>query len=385
MKNKIYLATIKELATDLYTCVFDSKCDIDDLMKSITKAMDFFKIYCCSIEETPSTTVKTTAGKAFMSVAFNDDTLKNADDLTRTATINKIVNSINSAVIEYQKKNTSKDLLRNCESYVMGLKNVTSLPYNFSRLNNLINIMREMINYDISHANSFNWAATSLLFHILYVNITGVINRYHHITLVIQSSPKDDTVSALSNLFQSKRQFIDLFLIDVLPKILSFSLSLDNGVIKFSNIEIPEDIASPIFSILSLYKNKELEPHHVKTYLINNSHTLVHMLTNPLRAGAPLPVLPKSTDFGELSSIVKSLNKEEKEPEKKKEIPAAPVQMPDDKNYKKIVLMKFFTLIEKCIHAYKEQKPPATAMVVNIFEGTKSLSIKDGQVLIKKT
>lgn len=386
MKSKQYIGTIKELIDDLYLCVFDSKCDIDELMKFVVKSMDFFKNYCCSIDD-----VETKAGnKQSLSVVFDDTKVKNAEDLGKNSTVNKIITCINSSITEYLKMNSAKSLLKNCEEYLAALKSYStpnSMPYNFHRLEKLVRIMEEMLNYDLTLNSSFNWVVTSFMFHIIYVNITSTLHHLHNLSSCILCYNKEDNVSSLANLFDSKRLFISSFMTEILPKILAFNTSIDNGLVMFCGKAITEEHYRPLFDILSKYNNNSLTANDMKCFMINHSHHFIHIVSSPLLAGAKVPAITApSKDLETIKTMpaitanIGSIKDQEKR-DRKEQLGSI---MPGDKVYKKMLLLKFVALLEKCVQAYKDKKPPATAMVVNLFEGTKKISIKDGQVIVNK-
>lgn len=451
MKNKQCLPAIKELLTDVYLCVLDDKCDIDDLMKNVIKALDFFKGYCCSIEDTivvPTTTptTNTTAGRMQVKVAFTDDSIKILNDLNKSSTVNKIVLSINNSITEYLKKNSSANLLDNCHKYLQGIESQkSSIRYNYNRLRQLIFIMQEMISYDVTTNNSFNWAATSFIFHIVYTNITGVLVHMNSITNCIQNHSHNN-VETLSKLFESKKTFIDLFLVNILPKILAFNINVSNNNIYFNDVKLQDTVYKPILCMLADYNKGSLDSMTVKLFLVNHGHSLLQAISNPIKSliggnpndnpishsshsshsastsdlsgGISLSGLSKglssskglsgllSNSSGSGSSInlnqlvdlgknILGTNAAATAATAANAAPAAsntakttqppPIinKMPDDKDYKKIVMLKFFTLLEKCVQAYKEKKDQPASMVINIFEGTRGITIKDGQVLVK--
>ena len=432
MKTKQCLLTVKELVSDIYMSVFDDKYDVDELMKLITKSIDFFKTYCCNTTASQDLVKGGNPPSKSMHVVFENDTFKRVEDLTKSSVVNKIISTINTTIAEYLKRNDAKSLLLNCTSYYNSLKRFSKsscVPYNFSRLDNLLIIMNEIINYDSANNNSFTWAATSFLFHIIYIDIVSSINVCSSINHCIVSTDKNDQVSSLANLFESKKLFVNQFMVEILPKMLSFHTKIIDSKVYFYGSQLAGDQIQPLVSIIQHYTDNTINADIVRMYLLNHGHTLIQHVTNPMNITiyGGLPPLSNSVSSNELTKVISS--------EVAKNLldnnaslsnltnlvprPSAPSmspnnvvaklmgsqslsslapnhspqlkprnelgnRLPSDKDYKKIILMKFFALLEKCVQAYKEKKPPATSMVVNVFEGTRGISIKDGQVIVKK-
>jgi hypothetical protein len=175
---------------------------------------------------------------------------------------------------------------------------------------------------------------------------------------------------------------------------LAFNVRVDNGSVYFNNTSLPSDLLDPMFEMISLYNSKNLSSEYMKRFILKYFHILIITSSEPgklmsnIKAGKS-KITGSTTNLTasnvtDLVALSKDLNAStqslNKTPSKS---PPTYSKMPNDKDYKKIIMMKFFYLVEKCIQAYKDKSPSTGSnVVVNIFDGVKPLSIEDGRVII---
>lgn len=352
---------MKSLIEDMYLTFFDDASGSEELIKNIVQSTEFLQS-CCKIEDKqpPSATKAVT-------VLFADDTTKTQEDLQKTGSIARIINVISNSVSDFLKHNHMSDMLKRCETYYNFLHRYGKiLPFNFDRLSRLQKIMKDMIDYDIATNKAYEWAVTSFLFHIVYVYATSTISHHHNISVI--TSPLDsDVVTQLSDLFESKREFMNRVMTHILPKLLSIhTQSIDNKLL-FNNQELQQDESNSLIQLLTSYTSETLTPNKVEDYISRQGHSIIRHMT--IYSGSKSDVVK-----GIVSTVVAdptktttphSLTKSER------------LYAEKESNMRTAVIMKLFEVLEHWAQAYKDKKPGAN-YTINVHTNLKSIKFQNG-------
>lgn len=422
---------IRETLGEIYNCFFEERKTIDDMYKAVTKAMEFLMVYCCGplgdteinsgATQTSNPEVKsnnhsntsnssnntgsgsnsrsTIGGNKIsnnnsmngmngnnsmngnnnlirLSAMFSNDKLQSMNDLSKSSSMYNIITIISKTVSDYTKINTASSLHQNCVRYYNTIEKSRDLiRYDFAKLSKLLFIMEEFISYNnINYDQSFNWAVTSFVFHILFCNLVTIIRHSNVLTNSINRIKNNNSVDGLSKLFQSKNDFVNKFLLEIVPKILSFSLTIKDGVVTYKSVPIKDDVSRPIYELLVKYREKRLTPNDMKAYIILHSSKLVKTISdrrdgrqhinnitnnmnNSIVVGGDNTITPIAKDLGVTipdsinpTSIANTLNTVSNTTSSSKKPKQSPGKlMPEDDDFKKFVIMKFLSILESCI------------------------------------
>lgn len=268
---------IKQWVTNIHTEILEDAVSSDlkdDLYKACIKTIPYFMTITSQI---PQQDIK----KSAMPVVFTSEKNLMIDEL-KTSTLQKVVTCINSLIADCLKKQTSMTLFNRCKQYVDSIKKFskyTVMPYDFDKLNDLLVIMNEVS--DCTTMHHFEWAMSSLIFHILYTNILSTVVHVDNMMACIEHTIVNNNTKTLAGIYKLKQELLQGILLHIIPKLLSMNCDVISGFIYFKNTKI----SNPEILIRVLHKYTS----NTLTY-----EDMVHLVINIDFIGCKEQCKPKS-------------------------------------------------------------------------------------------